>query len=70
MAQIGRLSPTDRAAFLKTSKNLGLSPYEFGGLIQLESGFRPNVMGGEGGQYKGLIQFGPGARHMDSLPRT
>ena len=68
MAQIGRLSPTDRAAFLKTSKNLGLSPYEFGGLIQLESGFRPNVMGGEGGQYKGLIQFGPGARQEVGLP--
>ena len=68
MAQIGLLSPTDRAAFLKTSKTLGLSPYEFGGLVQLESGFRPNVMGGEGGQYKGLIQFGPGARQEVGLP--
>ncbi len=52
MAQIGRLSPTDRAAFLKTAQNLGLSPYEFGGLIQLESGFRPNVMGGKGASIK------------------
>lgn len=68
MAQIGKLSPTDRAAFLKTSQNLGLSPYEFGGLIQLESGFRPNVMGGEGKKYKGLIQFGPGARQEVGLP--
>ena len=69
MAQIGRLSPTDRAAFLKTSQNLGLNPYEFGGLVQLESGFRPNVMGGEGKKYKGLIQFGPGARQEVGLLR-
>ena len=68
MAQIGRLSPTDRAAFLKTSQNLGLNPYEFGGLIQLESRFQPNIIGGEGNNYRGLIQFGPGARQEVGLP--
>jgi len=62
------LTPQDKAAFLKTSKNLGLDPYEFGGLIQLESGFRPNVWGGAGGKYRGLIQFGPGARQEVGLP--
>ena len=68
MAQIGQLSPTDRAAFLQTSKNLGLSPYEFGGLVQLESRFQPNIIGGAGDNYRGLIQFGPGARQEVGLP--
>lgn len=63
-----KLTPEDKAAFLQTSKQLGLDPYEFGGLIQLESGFRPNVWGGAGGQYRGLIQFGPGARKEVGLP--
>ena len=66
--KIGTLSPQDKAAFLQTSRNLGLNPYEFGGLIQLESGFRPNIWGGEGGNYRGLIQFGPGARQEVGLP--
>lgn len=68
MANVGKLSPADRAAFLQTSKNLGLNPYEFGGLVQMESGFRPNVWGGAGGNYRGLIQFGPGARQEVGLP--
>lgn len=68
MANVGKLSPTDRAAFLQTSRNLGLHPYEFGGLVQMESGFRPNVWGGDGGNYRGLIQFGPGARSEVGLP--
>ena len=68
MANVGKLSPTDRAAFLQTANNLGLHPYEFGGLVQMESGFRPNVWGGDGGNYRGLIQFGPGARSEVGLP--
>lgn len=68
MANVGKLSPTDRAAFLQTASNLGLHPYEFGGLVQMESGFRPNVWGGDGGNYRGLIQFGPGARSEVGLP--
>lgn len=68
MANVGKLSPADRAAFLQTAKNLGLHPYEFGGLVQMESGFRPNVWGGTGGNYRGLIQFGPGARQEVGLP--
>lgn len=34
----------------------------------MESGFRPNVWGGDGGNYRGLIQFGPGARQEVGLP--
>ncbi|MBW2470614.1 MAG: hypothetical protein JRE18_00910 [Deltaproteobacteria bacterium] len=66
--KIGTLSPQDKAAFLQTSRNLGLNPYEFGGLIQLESGFRPNIWGGSGGNYRGLIQVGPGPRQEVGLP--
>ena len=58
MSNFGTLSAKDRAAFLQTSQNLGLDPYEFGALVHQESGFDPNIVGGEGGNYYGLIQFG------------
>lgn len=66
--RIGTLKPEDRSAVFQTAKKLGLDPYEFGALIQQESGFRPNVIGGAGNQYRGLIQFGPGARKEVGLP--
>jgi hypothetical protein len=56
--RIGTLKPEDRAAVFQTAQRLGLDPYEFGALIHQESGFRPNVYGGAGGNYYGLIQFG------------
>ena len=70
MAQgrIGTLKPEDRQAVFQSASRLGLDPYEFGALIHQESGFRPNVWGGAGGQYRGLIQFGPGARKEVGLP--
>lgn len=70
MAQgrIGTLKPEDRRAVFESAQRLGLDPYEFGALIHQESGFRPNVWGGAGGQYRGLIQFGPGARSEVGLP--
>ena len=67
-AKIGTLKPEDRQAVFQTATRLGLDPYEFGALIHQESGFRPNVWGGSGGQYRGLIQFGPGARKEVDLP--
>lgn len=56
--RIGTLKPQDRQAVFQTAQRLGLDPYEFGALIHQESGFRPNVYGGAGGNYYGLIQFG------------
>jgi hypothetical protein len=56
--RIGTLKPEDRAAVFQTAQRLGLDPYEFGALIHQESGFRPNIYGGAGGNYYGLIQFG------------
>jgi hypothetical protein len=56
--RIGTLKPEDRAAVFKSAQRLGVSPYELGAVIHQESGFRPNVYGGAGGNYYGLIQFG------------
>lgn len=55
---IGSLNPADRAAVFESAKRLGLDPYEFGAVIHKESGFQPNIWGGAGGGYYGLIQFG------------
>lgn len=56
--RIGTLRPEDRQAVFETAKRLGVDPYELGAVIHQESGFRPNVFGGAGGNYYGLIQFG------------
>lgn len=56
--RIGTLKPEDRQAVFETAKRLGVDPYEFGAVIHQESGFRPNVFGGAGNNYYGLIQFG------------
>lgn len=67
--RVGTLKPEDRAAFLQVASNLGFKdPYELGALVHLESSFNPNVVGGAGGNYRGLIQFGPGARKEVGLP--
>ncbi|WP_163697252.1 hypothetical protein [Adonisia turfae] len=48
-------------ALVNTANNLGLDPTQFAALMSWESGgtFNPNIMGGDGGQYKGMIQFSP-----------
>lgn len=56
--RIGVLDPRDRAAFFETAQRLQIDPYQLGAVIHKESGFRPNVWGGQGGGYYGLIQFG------------
>lgn len=56
--RIGTLRPEDRAAVYETAKRLQIDPYELGAVIHKESGFNPNVWGGAGGKYYGLIQFG------------
>jgi hypothetical protein len=56
---IGTLQPADRQAIFDSAQRLGVDPYQLGAVINQESGFRPNVHGGAGGNYYGLIQFGP-----------
>ena len=62
------LSQDDALAIVQTSQRLGVDPGSFAGLLQLESGIDPNIWGGAGGNYRGLIQFGPGARQEVGLP--
>lgn len=53
--------PSGAAAMAATAARLGLDPTEFAALMSWESGgsFNPNVRGGDGNQYQGLIQFSP-----------
>lgn len=64
----GSLANQDVMAIHQLAQRLQVDPYSLGALIQMESGHRPNVWGGDGGKYKGLIQFGPGARSEVGLP--
>ena len=64
---MANLSAADKAAIKATADRLGLDPYSFGAILQKESGFRPNVWGGAGGKYYGLIQFGGPERQEAGL---
>lgn len=48
-------------AMVQTAKRLGLDPLQFAALMSWESGgsLNPNIKGGDGNLYKGLIQFSP-----------
>lgn len=61
------LSDSDRYAIVQTAKNLGLNPYEFGAVLQQESGIDANIWGGAGGNYYGVIQFGGPERQEAGL---
>jgi len=52
------VTDTDRKATFATAARLGLDPYEFGAVLDKESGINPNIWGGDGGNYYGAIQFG------------
>lgn len=62
------LKSEDAVAIASTARRLGVDPRTLGALFELESGTDPNIWGGSGGQYRGLIQFGPGARKEVGLP--
>jgi hypothetical protein len=59
--RVGILPSSERQAIFEGAKRLGLDPYEFGAFLSLESGpnMDPNIMGGAGNRYRGMIQFGP-----------
>ena len=73
-AQRGRASREDKTNYNFTGENadvlrqaakeLGTSPEDLATVISYESKFRPNVWGGKGGNYLGLIQFGPSERRQ------
>ena len=62
--RVGILPSADRTAIFDAAKRLKLDPYELGGFLSLESGpnMDPNIRGGAGGNYYGMIQFGPTER--------
>jgi len=62
------LSAKDARAIASGARQLGVDPRVLGGLMELESNVNPNVWGGAGGKYRGLIQFGPDARREVGLP--
>jgi tape measure domain-containing protein len=51
-------------ALVAAAKKLGVSPLDLATIISFETGgtFSPSKMGGAGGNYMGLIQFGPSER--------
>jgi hypothetical protein len=61
-------SPEAAKAIVGLASRMGVDPGSLAGLFELESGGDPNIWGGAGGQYRGLIQFGPGARKEVGLP--
>jgi hypothetical protein len=48
----------------RVANNLGIAPRDLAAVISYETGgrFDPTMMGGKGGNYQGLIQFGPEER--------
>jgi hypothetical protein len=62
MAQ--ELSPADRAAIVRTAARLGIAPADLTAVMMYETKgtLNPDIRGGTGGNYKGLIQFGPSER--------
>jgi hypothetical protein len=64
----GSMAIDDVMAIHQLAQRLQVDPYSLGALIHLESRHNPNIWGGDGGKYKGLIQFGPGARSEVGLP--
>lgn len=58
------MSPELSQAIIASAKRLGVDPVDIGTAISYETGgkFDPNLWGGKGGNYLGLIQFGPEER--------
>lgn len=64
MAARYNLTPEDLAAVQRTAMRLGLKPERLLAVIDFETQgtMNPGIVGGEGGNYEGLIQFGPTER--------
>lgn len=59
-----RSSIGQRASIINAAQQLGIRPVDLAAVISLETGgtFAKDIRGGEGGNYQGLIQFGPNER--------
>jgi tape measure domain-containing protein len=66
-ASASSFQPSSRAkALIAAASKLGVSPLDLATIISFETGgtFSPSIMGGAGGNYMGLIQFGPNERRQ------
>lgn len=70
--RVGILPSSERQAIFEGAKRLGLDPYEFGAFLSLESGpnMDPNIVGGAGNRYRGMIQFGPNEQQKYGISGT
>jgi hypothetical protein len=61
---VPRFGDSNAAAVVISANRLGIAPRNLAAVMSYETGgrFDPNMMGGKGGNYQGLIQFGPEER--------
>jgi hypothetical protein len=59
-----KFGDSNAAGVTQVANNLGIAPRDLAAVISYETGgrFDPTMMGGKGGNYQGLIQFGPEER--------
>ena len=62
------VQPGDREAIISAANDLGVDSRMLAALFHKESGLNPNIWGGDGKNYVGIIQFGKGARGETGLP--
>ena len=64
MARAYTLTPSDAQAINETAARLGIQPEHLAAVIAYETAgtMNPDIKGGTGGNYQGLIQFGPPER--------
>lgn len=57
---------------VNVAKRFGIDPTEVAAVMSYETGgtFSPTIMGGTGGQYMGLIQFGPSERKKYGIDKS
>lgn len=67
----GQAGPWQSVA-TSVAKRFGLDPTDVGAVMSYETGgtFSPTIMGGKGGQYMGLIQFGPAERKKYGIDKS
>jgi hypothetical protein len=61
---MAKLTTADREAIVRTATRLGISPIDLTAVMLYETKgtLNPDIVGGTGNNYKGLIQFGPSER--------
>lgn len=57
-----------RGGLERTAQRLGLTTEEWAAIVSQESSFRQNAVGGDGGRYEGLIQWGESERANELPP--